>query len=206
MAEPRLILGNQHKMIFDTETGGYILFVRLDNLPDGTDFTIDGATGGLLTVDSPHYEVHTGQMYHAGFITGSVANNTSIDLLINTTGTSYYTHLVWEATCGGDAEVLLYEGVTGTYGSALTVHNMNRNFANASPVQVHNYPTITVLGINLVDSFLPGGTGGISMGGIIRANTEWILAPGKRYLLRLFNRAGTAKYAGLAVQFYTEPP
>jgi hypothetical protein len=49
---------------------------------------------------------------------------------------------------------------------------------------------------------IPGGAGGNARGATARQDTEWIFAPGKRYLIRAQNVAGTAQAMSITVQWY----
>jgi signal peptidase I len=84
--------------------------------------------------------------------------------------------------------------------------NMKRTSAEPGDVVVVRDPTVNAAGTLLLDSFLPGGTGGNAGGGFLglRANSEFILDPDKTYMVRLTNRAGTAQPASLLIQWYEE--
>lgn len=200
-----LLLGSKTVLEFDPVTGGYFLKVKIEN-EAGTDFPVDDTVNAVVTIDSVHHEVHEGEMFFTSFVTGSVTNNSSIGMMISLTGTANSAHLFFAVACGGDAEIYFYEGMTGSnYGNILSHYNMNRNSSNTTSIVVSAYPITTVTGTLLANYFVPGGRGPTADGGAFRSGSEWNLAPGKRYLLRIFNRSGNTQYASLAVEFYEEP-
>lgn len=201
MSEARAELhsGVKWSMEFDPSTGGFIPRIVLVGADGGSILESEA----LITVDYPHHEVHEGNTYQVTTYTGTLASNDSWGLLVSLTGSSKYAHTTWEAQCGGDAEIRFYQNVTGSnYGTKLTADNMNHASTNTPMVEVFRNPTLTVLGTANPNTLLPGGTGPQAGGGGFRQGTEHILAPGKRYFLQLFNRAGTSQPVSLGVQWY----
>lgn len=189
------------RLEFDPSTGGYIPCFTIVNA-DGEGSYYDNA---LLTITYEHYKVHQGETFQAMIYSGSVANGGSLDLLINLTGTSSQHHIEWSVASGGDTEIQVYEGVTGSnYGAPVAMFNLNRASSRTPEAQVFQNPTITVNGLLIFNFFSPGGSGGNAQGGEFRAGTEHIFAPGKRYRILAYNRAGTAKAMSLGVQWYEE--
>lgn len=165
----------------------------------------DDITGALVTVSILHRRVHEGITFQASFKNedaSPVADNGNVSILL-VTG-ARFNHLVFRGTAGGDAEALFYEGVTVTdSGTALAAHNMKRYVTTTSLTNAFHTPTVTVAGATVLhDSLLPGGTGGNSPGGTVRANTEWLLSLNTIYLIRLINRAGNAQPMSLVAQWY----
>jgi len=198
---PELPLGLKWSFEFDPTTLAYIPRFAPSS-PDGVSLVTEDA---LSTIDWVHREIHEGNTYQVTTYTGSVANNDSWSLMISLTGTAKNAHTVWEFAAGGDAEVRFYENVTGSsYGTQIVSHNMDHVSHNVSEVQVFMNPTITVYNTIVFNVLLPGGSGGTAGGGTFRQGTEHILASGQRYLLQVFNRAGTAKPMSIGVQWYEE--
>lgn len=203
MSDPRANLheGVPWRLEFDPTTGGYIPCFSIVS-PDGESSFYDNA---VLTIDYVHYKVHQGDTFQATLYSGSVANNGSMDIIISLTGTAEQAHIEWAVASGGTSEVRFYEGVTGSnYGGVLLSHNLNRDSNKTPTIGVFQNPTITVDGLLLFNFLNPGGAGGNAQGGEFRLGTEHILAPGKRYRLVAYNRAGTAQPMSVGVQWYEE--
>lgn len=162
----------------------------------------DELSNAGIGIDLPHHEVHEGNTFQSWVYTGTVANNGTLDLVIITTGTAKVAHFTWIVNAGGDTLTLFYEGVSGTFSSAAPKFNLNRSSANVSPIATFQYPAITWTGTLLNTSLIPGGNGGAAPGGTARVETEWLLAPNKRYLLRAQNLAGTAQPVNITAQWY----
>lgn len=167
----------------------------------------DEITGALLIIDNTHHEVHEGETYHVSYKSpdaGPIADNGTIVFAL-TTNATHTAHLVFDGSCGGDAEGELYEGATIANGTPLTPQNKNRNYANVNTVTVILNPTINVAGVRLENGFIPGGTGPQAAGGVGQDRGEWILKPSTIYLLVITNRAGTSQPMSLRAEWYEEP-
>jgi len=200
MSISELALGLKWSFDLDPVTGGYVPRISIVN-PDGGESIFED--GALTIIDFAHKEVHEGDTYQVSSYTGSVADNGNWSLLISLTGTTKEAHLTWEISSGGDAEVKFYENVTGTsYGAKLHTHNMNFDSDNVSEIEVFINPTITVFNPIVRNALNPGGDKSGSPGGTTRENTEWILKPGRRYLLQGYNRGGGAKPMSVSLQWY----
>lgn len=197
-----LILGVPLSMEDDPTTGGNVPHIKL--VGDGGASVYDDNVGAIITVLSEHHEVHQGEMFVAFFVSGSVSNNNSIDLLFSTTGTAKDVHFVWQVTSGGDSQSYFYENATGSGGTNFVPVNVNRTSSNLAGSVVRTGPTVGHVGTLKSQTYIPGGKGGQTSGGLARTNTEWILAPSRVYLIRATNVAGTAQTVGIDVQFYEE--
>lgn len=195
--------GVRASLVRDADNSGYLLGVWIGGL-SGTAVTVDDITNNLSTIDTVHHEVHEGETFQSCFVTGSVADNGLFEMVLSTTGTLKEGHLTWLQAYGGDSETYLYEGITGSaYGIPVTEPNMNRNSDETAEIEAFTGPTITALGTLLHCSFIPGGTGGNASGGQARQDTEWILRPGIRYLIRGIARTNT-KIGSIVAQWYEE--
>jgi hypothetical protein len=167
----------------------------------------DEATGATIGIDVVHHEVHEGEMHHAGYTVASLANNGSIDLLFVVSNT-VDAHTTWEVFAGGQVQVSMWESPTyGSLGTALVEYNMNRTVTRTAASQLYHTPSITSTNaITLVNGrILPGGTSPTTrVGGGIRSGGEWILAPGRAYLLRVTNTSGGTIAANVVQEWYEE--
>ena len=175
------------------------IFGQTDTIAE-VDDTI--GANALVFIDTIHNRIHRGQFFSLDqFNTGLAAAGT-IELLVKvTTGA----HVRLTAAAGGDARLQLFEGTTvSANGTPLTPVNRNRFSTLAAVTQFYSGPTITADGTSLLDTLLPGGTGGIfSGGGGGETFEEFILAPGN-YLVRLTNISGSTQPANVQVDFYED--
>lgn len=143
-------------------------------------------------------------MYHCSLSSASLADGASLDMII-VTPASDYPHMKIEAACGGDAELLLYEGVVYSGGNLEAVPNHKRYSDNVWAGTVLSGATVSDPGTQLSVQFMPGGRGGQASGAGADFDNEWVLKNGTAYLVRLTNRAGQAKRASLGCSHYSAP-
>lgn len=166
----------------------------------------DEITGAALVIDTVHHEAHEGEIFHASQVWSSVNNAASVDLAMEIT-TTHDAHLTFDVVAGGQVLVQLWEGPTyASLGTALPAWNMNRTFTNTAGSVVYSTPTISTTGvITLVQRILPGGNSPTTrVGGGIRQGSEWVLAPGTVYLMRITNQSGSAVPVNVAAEWYEE--
>jgi len=157
----------------------------------------------IVSINSVHDNIHKGLFFTGGHYIASLANDASLDLLIQNGATN--THMDFYESVGGDSIIMLYEGVTfSNAGTDVTVSNHNRKSANAFIGTITHTPTITGLG-NQINStvFSAGGTGGNAQGGSFDGfSNEFVLKENTNYLLRATNVSGQARKASMKVSFY----
>lgn len=167
----------------------------------------DEATGAALVIDTVHHEVHEGEMWHAERTVSGVADAGAVNLLLHVGG-AVDAHAVFEVLASGQVTVSLYESPTvNTLGTEVAIYNMDRNITTTAHSQLYHTPSITTTGsVALVNGrLLPGGTSPQTrVGGGIRQNTEWILAPSRNYLFRVTNNSGSAAIINTVVEWYEE--
>ena len=154
-------------------------------------------------IDVNHLRLHEGRAFYAYKLypdATKLVSGASIDIAI-AWASGIKPHLVYDANCGGDAEIYLYEGAVVTGGSTLSSFSRNRTIATTSASAILLNPTVTSLGTLLEAEFIPGGTGKKAGGGIV-GTTEQILAPLTTYLFRLTNVNGTDHIAYLHLEWY----
>lgn len=166
---------------------------------------LDPLAHALVTISYEHHEVHEGKTFFASYKSpdgADVADNGALRFFL--VGGARYSHIVFVASAGGDAEINFYESTAcSSPGTPLQAHNMNRNGTMTPSLQVLHTPTVSDSGTRLVNELIPGGTGGAQTpGGAARPGTEWILAPGTDYLVEVINRAGSSQPISIAVQWY----
>jgi hypothetical protein len=90
-----------------------------------------------------------------------------------------------DASCGGNAELYMYEGATVSGGTSFTAVKRNRTSATTSQSAILINPTVTVTGTE-IDAELVAGAGKKSGGGGT-SSLEIVLNPLTTYLFRLTN-------------------
>jgi len=176
----------------------------------GGGLSVDSVGLALTVIDYVHHEIHKGNHFSASYKTpdaSPIGDNNSLQFLIRVPA-DVQGHTSWNAAGGGDMEVCLYENPTLTDdGTLIASVNMNRNkTSHKAQVDVYHTPTIADPGVQLYNDFEPGGTGPRAGGGTVRANEEWVLGPGRDYILCLTNRAGSDQPMSIVVQWYEEEP
>lgn len=166
----------------------------------------DKYTNNEIALDYLHYLVHNGQMYHAHRYF-EVTQASSQDFFLCTGAKD--THAIFEVAVSGKAIVYLYEGVTvngNTVASINPTYNMERASVNTC-LSYCGYGTgySTKTEVVLETILLPGGGGPASaakVGAEARSETEWIMKPSTRYMLRVTNADTNTITSHVAVEFY----
>ena len=164
---------------------------------------VTGSERPLITVDVNHQRLHEGRAFYAYVLyphAAQLAAGASLDIAI-AFASGNKPHLVYDANCGGDAEIYLYENAVVTGGTTLSSYSRNRIIATTSASVILLNPTVTSTGSLLEAEFIAGGTGKKSGGGIA-GSTEQVLAPLTTYLFRLTNVNGTDHMAYLHLEWY----
>ncbi len=154
-------------------------------------------------IDVNHLRLHEGRAFYAYKLypdATKLVSGASIDIAI-AWASGIKPHLVYDANCGGDAEIYLYEGAVVTGGTTLSSFSRNRTIATTSASAILFNPTVTSTGTLLEAEFIAGRTGKKAGGGIV-GTTEQILAPLTTYLFRLTNVNGTDHMAYLHLEWY----
>jgi hypothetical protein len=161
-----------------------------------------------LWIDYAHNKIHRGQTFQYSSFTTASADAASISYVMY--NPTRQLHLTISSSSVGAASLGIYEGVTSSGGSAVTLFGYNRGTALVSA-----YTTTSTLSVNPACSAASGtelimvrvstGTSPTTrVAGQYRGNEEWILRPGKRYLIRLTNQSGTTSSMELSVSFYED--
>ena len=167
-------------------------------------FMVDAITGAQTIISTVHHEVHEGEMFVASLYDAAIANGGNIALLITVSAT-HEAHMVFRAALGGDARFVLSEEPTVTdVGLLIPRVNMRRGSSRGAQTLARSNPTTTADGSILLETMLPGGTGGNAAGGALRQDTEFILRTGGVYLMRLTNVSGQQKHGSINTNWYEE--
>lgn len=169
---------------------------------------IAGADQPLVTRDGGVQDVIDGKAFYAYKLYKSaskLANNASINIVI-TAALGKSLGIGFIASCGGDAEITIYENSTGITGGTLFVPlNRNRASAQTSTTGILIDPTIGTLGSVIFESLVFGGTdsggGGGSKAAGATARGDYALLDDVSYTFRLTNTSGSSQQAELMVQW-----
>jgi hypothetical protein len=155
------------------------------------------------TVDVNHLRLHEGRAYYAYKLypdASKLAAGASIDIAM-AFASGVNAHIVYDAVCGGDAEIYLYENSVVSGGTSFTAVRRNRVITTASQSAILINPTVTSLGTELDAQFIAGGVGKKAGGGSNFA-TEQVFSPLTTYLFRMTNVNGTAHMAYIHIEWY----
>jgi hypothetical protein len=169
---------------------------------DGLHYLV-GSDRPTPTVDINHLRLHEGRAFKAYRIYPSatkLADGASCNIAI-AWASGVYAHIVADASCGGNAELYMYEGATVSGGTSFTAVKRNRTTATTSQSAILINPTVTVAGTEIDAEIVAGGSGRKSGGGGTSA-LEIVLNPLTTYLFRLTNVSGTAQMAELFLEWY----
>ena len=154
-------------------------------------------------VDINHLRLHEGRAFKAYRIYPSatkLADGASCNIAI-AWASGVYPHILMDASCGGNAELYIYEGATVSGGTSFTAIKRNRTSATTSQSAILINPTVTVTGTEIDAELVAGGAGKKSGGGGSNS-LEMVLNPLTTYLFRLTNVSGSAHMAELLLEWY----
>lgn len=121
------------------------------------------------------------------------------------------TYMRFRGFGGGDVRLRIYEDPTVvSVGSVIPVRNRNRSVSDFTYTSVFDSPDLSSLGDVLSDGYAPGGATsggfqsmmGVTSGGKDEGFEEWMLPPGRDYVFRATNLAGSAKPIFLMVGWF----
>ena len=169
---------------------------------DGISY-IAGSDRPFPILDINHLRLHEGRAFKAYRIypeATKLANGASCNIAV-AWASGVYAHVLVDASCGGDAELYMYEGATVSGGTSFTAVKRNRTSATTSQSAILINPTVTVTGTEIDAELVAGGVGKKSGGGGTNA-LEIVLNPLTTYLFKLTNVSGTAQTAELFLEWY----
>jgi len=162
-----------------------------------------GSDRSMPVLDVNHLRLHEGRAFKAYKIYPDAAKlsaGASCNIAI-AWATGVTPHILVDASCGGDAELYIYEGSTVTGGTSFTAINRHRVLNTASQSAILINPTVSVTGTEIEAEIIAGGAGKKS-GGAGSSALEMVLKPLTTYVFRLTNVNGTAHLAELILEWY----
>jgi len=151
--------------------------------------TVEPGTKPIVTEAFNHELVHDGLAYLGGYVNETLGIGAETTLGIDVVSGCVSLHALLRNASGGDAHLWLYEAVTLSGGTPLTMNNRNRVSTNTlTHALVYENPTITVSGTAIAQAIIPGGNfAGLSMGGSMSEEIGWVLRDNTQYAVRLLN-------------------
>jgi len=164
---------------------------------------LNGSDAPVIVVDVNHQRLHEGRAFFASHIinNGSTLPNGSSINFVFAAGPGTTMHLTYGGACGGDAEILLYEGTTSTGGTSYTPLKRNRTSSTISNVAMVLNPTVNTTGTLIYSDLIIGG-GKTKTGGGDTTSLEFVLLPLTNYMVRLTNTSGSNQVAVLTLEWY----
>lgn len=146
-----------------------------------------------ISIDTTHQKVHEGRFFSGGYYNTAIANGGTLDLLYQADAEDTM-HFLHQASAVGNFTIQLFEDTTfSNVGTAVAMHNHNRNSIKTFAGTVTHTPTITAVGNQINGTELvPGGSGHKAAGASGNFAQEYVATPSKVYLLRITNIAGVA--------------
>lgn len=170
--------------------------------------SIDEFSGGLITITEPHALIHDGVVYHMSQKLTGIVNGASVDFLLKVPALTYpHIHKMRAAVGSGDVDFYSYEGTTvSADGTPITTDNLNRNSSNTASMLMFGSPTVTDVGTEIHNLWIPPTAAGVgqTQNGVsdAEAGEEWILKPSTNYLHRMTNNSGATISAWVEIMFY----
>lgn len=160
--------------------------------------------GSIAVMDSGLVAIHEGKGFRFCYYHSVLAAAATFDILW--VAGANPPHATSALSVSGSARIQVYDRVTtATDGTAIPIYNLNLAYL-ALPVTTAFYsPTGVVLGTRLIrDEYIPGGTTGTRVGSASRDNTELVLAPNTKLLVRITNLASGDIAFSYTGNFYEE--
>jgi hypothetical protein len=158
---------------------------------------------GVVAREERCQQTLDGTSFYAYALAGegsALADNASLEIVF-TTGTAKNVYIWIAGSCGGDAEMTVFEDVTEVTGGDLFVPvNRNRQSPTLSTSGVIVGPTSVTTNGAIYSEVYPGGQKSHSGGGG-NESQPYVLKANTSYLIQLTNRAGSAKFAEIQLQW-----
>lgn len=183
-------------------TGNNQAIVRLGD-KDGQFLDLDDILGFVPVIEPLHAEIHEGNAYQVCGVDEALADDGTFSSYLSVSA-GYEYHATFEAAAGGDGLVRVYEGPTTSGGTSITAINKHRGSLNASTATLFQNRAVTVNGVMLYQTYLPGGTKQAAQGGSGGERNEFILKGDTDYIFMIINRGGAAKIVSGCLTWYEE--
>lgn len=164
----------------------------------------DTVSSSLCTIHVEHHEIHEGHHFTCQDYDSSVDNASPKYWHLKAPDTSTRCHLVMALSAAGPGVIEFFENPTTTGdGSALTIHNNDRNNSNSAELAIYYDPTVTGDGTRLCVNVI--GTNGATpiggSGGNIKRENEYILKQNEQYIVK-FTPTNDGTATSCCFEFY----
>lgn len=151
---------------------------------------IEDVVPSIVTTEIDHWMTHMGTSYTSSDTISVGAGDTYKFLIKNIVDTGTHMTTFEFHSTEGDASIAFYEGSTvADNGTEVTPKNNNRQYADASSVQVFINISTTASGTQLEHDIITGGKQSGGSGGDVE---EWIFKQYTAYTLTYTNNSGSA--------------
>jgi hypothetical protein len=154
--------------------------------------------------------VHRGLFYSFHVVFPAVAAAATRNVVVRTMPDCGTLHLrevgLW--TDQDEATYELFENPESAVGGTpVPFRNRNRNRPDSDGCALVHTATINLTGAALLEviKFGGGGSGGLRVGGSRYVEREWVLPPGRTYIMRITNNAPSAADINMYGYFYKQP-
>lgn len=158
---------------------------------------------GVVAREERCQQTLDGTSFYAYALAGegsTLADDASLEIVF-TTGTTKNVYIWIAGICGGDAEMTVFENVSDVTGGNLFVSiNRNRQSLATSTVGVIVGPTSVTTNGSIYSEVYPSGQKNHAGGGGSESQ-PYVLKADTSYLIQLTNRAGSAKFAEIQLQW-----
>lgn len=146
----------------------------------------------LVFIDILHHKVHDGEVFIVSDIDTDVDTASPKYWHIKTpAGIKFHMRINLETDTGGLVEFFEDPTTTGD-GTALVAYNADRNAAKTTTVEFYYDPTVSNDGTRIQVARIGAGRDK-KLGGIARAQVEWILKKNEQYLVKITPDANDAE-------------
>jgi hypothetical protein len=169
--------------------------------PSGNALLVQIGPGDIISdipvfMDFDHHQIHEGEVFRWSYYSASFAKNTNKDIRLVVPNISVGVqnpvklcpHIRFEVVYGDQGIVNIYEAPTFTgNGTQRTPISLERNGSYTPKLQIHEDPTVSVVGTLIWQGLLLGNKG--TSGGIDGSQNEFVLKNNTSYLLRFTSGA-----------------
>ena len=159
---------------------------------------IDTRSHALAVIDVTHDALHDGTLFGYSTVQNITGSGNLTFLIIPSA--SHLIHFSYTITTDAEASLDIYEASNvSDNGTPVTPLNHDRTSSNLPMSSLFVTPTITSLGPLLTTDRWGAGK---QLGGGISPAEEWLLAPGKTYIIRITNQTVSSQYVALDFFWY----
>lgn len=163
------------------------------------DGCVDPRSNSIRNIDEEHALIHDGKLFSFSTVFTSLAAAGTKSTVFNVPAGSY-PHLSFLVVADQPTLVELFTGTTATAGANVVGKNKNQASTITPGLGVDITATSITDGTAIYQQQVPAIA---DVGGTLRSNLEWILAPSTKYSLKVTNKhASTASNVSIEITWY----